>query len=80
MRNRKWWWVIWIWGIGVAGTNAYKQYEVLYEEEMKNQEPKNLPPWWTHAHFLEELVYNLMFPEEAAKHLARLKDMDDSMC
>ncbi len=62
----------------MAGTNAYKLYEVMYEEEMKKQEPRNLPPRWTHACFLEELVSNLMFPEETAKHLAMLKDMDDS--
>jgi hypothetical protein len=78
MRNRKWWWAIWIWGIGVAGTNAYKLYEVMYEEEMKKQELKNVPPWWTHACFLEELVSDLMFPEETAKYLAMLKDMEDS--
>jgi hypothetical protein len=77
MQNRKWWWAIWIWGIGVAGTNAYKLYEVMYEEEMKKQEPK-VPSWWMHACFLEELVSNLMFSEETAKHLAMLKDMDDS--
>ncbi len=46
---------------------------------MKNQEPKNVPPRWTHTCFLEELVSNLMFPEETAKHLAMLKDRDDSM-
>jgi hypothetical protein len=32
-----------------------------------------------HAHFLAELVSDLMFPEETAKHLALLKDMDSSM-
>jgi hypothetical protein len=52
-------------------------YEVMYEEEMKKQEPKNLPPQWTHACFLEELVFNLMFPEETAKHLTMLKEMED---
>ncbi len=63
----------------MAGTNTYKLYEVMYEEEMKNEKPKNLLPRGTHACFLEELVSNLMFPEETAKHLAMLKDMDNSL-
>ncbi len=78
-RNRRWWWAIWICGIRVAGTNPYKLHEVMYEEEMKKHEPKNVPPWWTHARFLEELVSDLMCPEETAKNLAMLKNMDDAM-
>jgi hypothetical protein len=39
MQNMKWWWAIWIWGIEAAGKNVYKLYEVMYEEEMKKQEP-----------------------------------------
>jgi hypothetical protein len=76
MRNRKWWRAIWIWRIRVAGTNVYKLYEVMYEEEIKKQEPKNVLPRWTHACFLEKLVSNLMFPEETAKHLATLNRED----
>ncbi len=53
-------------------------YEVMYEEEMKKQEQKNFPPQWTHARFLKELVSDLMFPEETPKHLAMLKDINDS--
>jgi hypothetical protein len=74
---RKWWWVIWLWGLGVARTNAYKIYEVMYDEELKKHGRKNVPPRWTHACFIEELVSDLMFPEETAKHLVMLKNMDD---
>ena len=77
MRNRKWWWAIWLWGLGVARANAYKIYEVMYDEEKKNG-PEGVPPRWTHCRFIEELVSDLMFPEETAKHLTLLKEMDDS--
>jgi hypothetical protein len=33
MRNQKWWWAFFIWGIGVAGVNAYKIYDSMYDEE-----------------------------------------------
>ncbi len=61
MRQRKLWWAFFIWGIGVAGVNAYKIYETIYEEEVAKKTP-NLPPKWTHARFLEELVYEFVFP------------------
>jgi len=61
MRQRKWWWVFFIWGIGVAGVNAYKINKTIYEEEVAKKMP-NLPPKWTHAQFLEELVYDFVFP------------------
>ncbi len=62
----------------MARTNAYKIYKVMYDEELKKHGQKNVPPRWTHARFMEELVPDLMFPEETAKHLAMLKNMDDS--
>jgi hypothetical protein len=61
MRQRKWWWAFFIWAIGVAGVNAYKIYKVLYDEEDAKKTP-GLPPWWTHTRFLEELVYDFIFP------------------
>ncbi len=41
--------------------NAYKIYEAIYNEEAMKGMP-NLPPRWTHARFLEELVYDFVFP------------------
>jgi len=35
MRNRKWWWAFFIWGIGVASVNAFKMYDSMYEEERR---------------------------------------------
>jgi hypothetical protein len=37
MRNWKWWWAFFIWGIGVAGVNTFKMYESMYEEEKEEQ-------------------------------------------
>ena len=45
----------------MAGVNAYKIYKTIYDEEVANKTP-NLPPKWTHARFLEELVYDFVFP------------------
>jgi len=50
MRQRKWWWAFFIWAIGVAGVNAYRIYEVIYDEEVAKQTP-GLPKRWTHAKF-----------------------------
>ena len=66
MRQRKWWWAFFIWSIGVAGVNAYKIYEVMYEEEVAKKTPL-LPKKWTHAQFLEELVYDFIYPNRSAK-------------
>jgi hypothetical protein len=41
--------------------NAYKIYETIYDEEVAKKMP-NLPPKSTHARFLEELVYDFVFP------------------
>ncbi len=62
----------------MARTNRYKIYKVMYDEELKKHGRKNVLSRWTHACFIEELVSDLMFPEETAKHLAMLKNMDDS--
>jgi hypothetical protein len=50
----------------------------MYDEELKKHGWKNVLPRWTHACFIEELVSDLMFPEETAKHLAIRKNMDNS--
>ncbi len=76
MRNRMWWWAIFIWGIGVAGINAYKIYKVMYEDA-KRANNEIMPPKWTHQRFLEELVNDFVFPGTASKHVGLLKDMDN---
>ena len=77
MRNRKWWWAYFIWAIGVAGVNAFKIYDALYEEEKKAKRP-GLPPKWTHAEFLEELVYDFLLPGQTQKHVDLLRDIDNA--
>jgi hypothetical protein len=77
MRNRKWWWAYFIWAIGVAGVNAYKIYDALYDEEKKSKRP-GLPPKWTHAEFLEELVYDFLLPGQTKKHVDLLRDIDNA--
>ena len=68
MRQRKWWWAFFIWAIGVAGVNAYKIYEVLYDKEEAKRMP-GLPPRWIHARFLEELVYDFIFPGQSKNNV-----------
>ncbi len=41
--------------------NAYRIYDVLYEEEKKKNTP-GLPRKWTHVEFWEQLVYDLILP------------------
>lgn len=62
-------------GNRVAGVNAFKIYDVLYEDE-KKEGRINLPPKWTHAKFLEELVYDLLIPEQSQKHVDWLRWME----
>jgi hypothetical protein len=55
MRQRKWRWAFFIWAIGVDGVNAYRIYEVIYDEE----EAKKMKRW-SHTKFLEEFVYDFI--------------------
>ena len=67
MQNRKWWWSIYLWDIGVAATNAYKIYDKMYDEEKAKQEKAKrtceLPKKWTHLEFIEELIYDFFLWE-----------------
>ena len=80
MRHRKWWWSIFIWGLGVAATNGYRIYVEMWQEEKKKRTTVDLPPKWTHAEFLEQLVYDLIFPHQTILHRESLrnKNGDDS--
>jgi hypothetical protein len=66
-----------IWAIGVAGVNAYKIYDVLYDKQKTLKLP-GLPPKWTHAEFLEELVYDFLLLGQTRRHVDVLRGMDDS--
>ena len=74
MRQRKWWWAFFIWAIGVAGVNAYRIYEVIYDEEDAKKTP-GLPKRWSHAKFLEELVYDFIFPGRSINAVADTDSM-----
>eukprot|EP00984_Skeletonema_dohrnii_P025939 scaffold15185_cov72-Skeletonema_dohrnii-CCMP3373.AAC.1 len=77
MRQRKWWWSFFLWGIGVACTNAWKIYEVLYDEEAeklkRNKKRNDLPTKWTHAEFIIELINDLMWPEKSKELVEKRK-------
>ncbi len=85
MRNRKWWWAFFIWGIGVAGVNAYKMYDNIYNKERRKQANAQrqsgsrggMPRKWRHLKFMMELVYDLIFPGQTAVHLSTIGDLDD---
>ena len=68
MRQRKWWWAFFIWGIGVAATNAWLIYDAMYKEELekikKNKAKKTLPKKWNHLDFIIELINDLIFPDD----------------
>ena len=78
MRNRKWWWSYFIWGIGVASVNAFKIYGSIYDDNVKEGRV-GLNRKWTHAEFLQELVYDLLLPEQMKRHIAYLRNGDSNI-
>ncbi len=42
-------------------------YEVMYEEKRKKGTPGH-PPKWTHARFMEKLVYDFIFPKRSVNN------------
>jgi hypothetical protein len=82
MRNRKWWWAFFIWGLGVATTNAYKMYCSMYDEEkarraQRRRNSGGMPKKWTHLEFQVELIYDLLYPGQTDVHLQSISELDD---
>lgn len=76
LRNKKWWWSIFIWALGVAATNGYKIYCTMWDEDKKKGRT-DLPKKWSHAEFLEQLVYDMIFPKQTILHRDMLLRNDD---
>ncbi len=64
-------------GIGVAGVNAYRICEVIYNKEDSKKMP-GLPKRWSHAKFLEELVYDLIFSGRSTNRVANKESMSNT--
>ena len=63
IRNRKWWWLIMFWSIGVSLTNAYVMYcKVQIEHHGRNK--KDL---MTHLQFRESIAMYWINPKEYNK-------------
>ena len=73
MRQPKWWWSIFLWGLGIAVTNAYVLYCKTYEREeerrarLKMKFDQKMTPKLTHFAFLEMLGLQLVWPDEYLK-------------
>jgi hypothetical protein len=79
MRHKKWWWSIFMWGLGVAQVNAYKIYQYMWDEE-KVKGKGDLPEKWSHDKFIKQLVYDLIFPEQTVVHReALLREEEDDL-
>jgi hypothetical protein len=59
LRNRKWWWSIWNWGLGVLITNSYIMYVKVNEEE--GVQKKNM---LSHHDYRRAIAVYLINPEE----------------
>ena len=55
MQNRKWWWSMFLWALGVAKVNSYRLYVEMHDAE-KRAKRERLSPKWSHHEFIQELV------------------------
>lgn len=76
MRHQKWWWSIFIWALGVAGVNAYKIYTAMWDKENKEKEKQDQAVRWSHAEFIEQLIYDFIFPQQTVLHRDALREDD----
>ena len=67
IRNRKWWWSFFLWGVGQACVNAYIIYKKKYKDFLdciKNKKRKPcVSPMLSHVEFLKAIAEDLMWPE-----------------
>ena len=58
MRNKKWWWSILFWSLGVTLTNSYVIYQTMCDKDGVEKKDR-----YTHYEFLEEVALYWMNPE-----------------
>ena len=51
----------------MAGVNAYKIYVAMWDKE-KEKGRADLLAKWTHVEFIEQLVYDFIFPAQTFVH------------
>jgi hypothetical protein len=76
LRNRKWWWAIFLWAIGVAQVNAFRIYCEMYDDA-KRQKRYVLPKKWSHREFVYELVLDLMSCTKTTRTRKRTRSDDE---
>ena len=73
MRQRKWWWSIFIWALGIAVTNAYELWRNIWERENPpalrpgRATPVRPKPKYTHRTFIEAVIHGLYAESDLLK-------------
>ena len=72
LRNRKWWWALFLWGLGVVMVNAYVAYVAANVLTWK----KKKGSLHTHYNFRKLICLALLLPEEFDPNVAKDKSND----